>query len=590
MSLSIRWSKAHGGRIANTAGDSLLIEFASAVDAVRFSIAMQEGLAERNRNIVEDRRVVFRIGINVGDVIAEGDDLLGDGVNIAARVEALAEPGGINLTRSAADQVRDRLDLALEDMGEAEVKNIARPVHVFRVVPGGAPAAVKGRRRKATSGRRAALAAVAVLIAAIGGAFWWWQPWATRVATADTARMAHPLPDRPSIAVLPFDNLSGDPAQDKLIASLATDIIFALSRIKAIFVIDRLSTAAYMDKAAPAHQVAEALGVRYVMQGGIDRQGDRLRVTAQLIDALAGESIWSERYDRTIGDLFAVRDEITRRIVEHITQNIGSGEQIVMPESQNVDLEAWLLVYEAAEHANAPTPEHLALGLKQLARAVELAPDWAQAYMWRSVLLRLEVQFGSSRDPEASMQAAWDSAQKAKTLAPDHPGVYSALAGWHVLRGDFEEGVTAGDRAIELAPTNAPIVGTGAMIHFLVGEPDAAIAYGRQALRLTPGIHLRWIMYWVANAELLLGETDKAEALYREILSGDPEALWIATSNAFLALIEAERGNEDEAARMMAKALELAPYFRASDLLKGVKDPSSVAPWLETWKRLGMPE
>ena len=318
----------HNGRIVKLMGDGLLAEFASAVDAVRCAVAIQRAMAERNTEVPEDRRFLFRVGVNVGDVIIEGDDIYGDGVNVAARLQEIAEPGEIHISRTARDHVRDKLDIPLEDLGERAVKNIARPVRVFRVVTDGASGRAPQRRRPPPGGqqRRAMLVAAAISAAILLAVLGWQRPWSPELQPASVARMAFPLPDKPSIAVLPFANLSGDPEQEYFADGITEDIITALSRFAGIFVISRNSVYTYKGKPAKVQRVSEELGVRYVLEGTVQRAGDRVRVHAQLIDATKGHHLWAERIDSAESDVFALQDEVTQKIVAALAVEVTAAE------------------------------------------------------------------------------------------------------------------------------------------------------------------------------------------------------------------------------------------------------------------------
>ncbi|MEE9255705.1 MAG: adenylate/guanylate cyclase domain-containing protein, partial [bacterium] len=304
----------HGGRVIDSPGDNLLAEFGSVVHAVQSAVDIQEELKEKNAALPESRRMEFRIGINVGDVVVEGERLYGDGVNIAARLEGLADGGGICISGGVYDQVHNKLSLGFDDMGEKEVKNIERPVRAYRLLTeaeaGSAATPVKaaGQNRR----RWTAAAALAVLVLVLGGAAVWnfyLRP--PPIEPASVKRMAFPLPEKPSIAVLPFSNLSGDPKQDYLGEGIAENIITALSQLPEMFVIARGSTFTYKGKAVKVQKVAEDLGVRYVLEGSVQKSGDRVRVTAQLIDAIKGNHIWAKSYDRELKDVFALQDDIT---------------------------------------------------------------------------------------------------------------------------------------------------------------------------------------------------------------------------------------------------------------------------------------
>ncbi len=292
----------YSGRVVKLMGDGTLMEFGSVVDAVHFAVDVQRAMAERNAEVPEDQRITYRIGINIGDIIVEGDDIYGDGVNVAARLEALAEPGGICISRTVFNHVRNKVALAFEDLGELQVKNIPDPVRVYRV----------DLSRTDTD--------------SVG-----WSP--------DTGSL--PLPDKPSIAVLPFENMSGDPEQEFFADGMAEEIITALSRYRWFFVIARNSSFTYKGHAVDVKQVAKELGVRYVLEGSVRKAGDRVRVTAQLIDASTGNHIWAERYDRELDDIFALQDEITQTIVTAIEPELGAVEQERARRKPPDNLDAW---------------------------------------------------------------------------------------------------------------------------------------------------------------------------------------------------------------------------------------------------------
>ena len=312
----------HDGRIFSTAGDSVVAEFASPVEAVRCAVEIQEELRVRNAELPDDRKLRFRIGINVGDVMAKGDDLFGDGVNVAARLEGLAEPGGICLSGSVFEQVKHKLSLGFDDIGPQQVKNIAEPVPAFRIVPGSV-SVVPGAKpvpklSAAPRWRTAAIAAgMAVVVLAAGAAVWkfYLRGPAPLTEVASEAKMAFPLPDKPSIAVLPFVNISGDPNQESFSDGITEDLITDLSNLENLIVIARNSVFTYKGKPVKVQQVGEELGVHYVLEGSVRKSGKRVRITAQLVDALTGHHLWAERYDRDLEDMFALQDEITKKIV-----------------------------------------------------------------------------------------------------------------------------------------------------------------------------------------------------------------------------------------------------------------------------------
>ena len=399
-----RLAQQHAGRIVNAPGDNILAEFPSAVEAVRAAIDIQEVIGARNRELSEHRRMRLRIGANLGDVLVEPDGTLyGDGVNVAARMESLAEAGGIVISAKVHDEVKGRVPQAFADLGPQQVKNIAEPIRAYRVVAEGAEppraeAAPPGRRKL----RRMAL--IASVVAVAGAAAWL----VTRSPEPETAaeavgevgpetevasleRMAFPLPEEPSIAVLPFDNLSGDPAHDYLADGLSENIISALSQTRGIMVIARNSTFTYKGEAVKVQEVAEALGVRYVLEGSIQVAGSRLRATAQLIDALTGDHIWSERYDRAVDDVFAVQDDITLNVVSALQVQLTEGPHALVWRGGTKSLEAWSLFQRGREHLLRFTSAKLAEARRLFEQAVAIDPTFALALAQIGNTHRLEV-------------------------------------------------------------------------------------------------------------------------------------------------------------------------------------------------------
>ena len=339
----------HGGRIVKLMGDGALVEFASVVDAVECAVALQHGLSERNADTPEDRRIVFRIGVNLGDVIIDGDDIYGDGVNVAARLEGLAQPGTICISRTVFDHVKGKVELGFEDLGEHRVKNITDPVHAYRVLTGPDDAGkLIGRAKpKPPPWKRPAIATGFAILVAIAGMGIWLRASSPAIEQASVAEMAFPLPDKPSIAVLPFANMSDDPDQEYFAQGITDDLITDLSNVSGLFVISRNSTFGYKDKAVKIRQVAEELGVRYVLEGSVRRVGDEVRINAQLIDALTGGHVWADRYDRNLEDIFAIQDEVVDEVVSALSVELESGEQnrlnrtyALSPESYDLFLRA----------------------------------------------------------------------------------------------------------------------------------------------------------------------------------------------------------------------------------------------------------
>jgi adenylate cyclase len=350
----------HGGRIVNTASDAVLAEFASVVTALECAVAAQREMAERDKDVPAPRKLQFRIGVNLGDVIVDGEEIYGNGVNVAARLETLADAGGICISGRVLEQVKGNIDLGYAYLGAQKVKNIETPVNAYKVLldPEDAGKMIESRKPKAPKWPWSAAAAVAVAIVALAGVAEWMRPSTVELQPAAKEELAYPLPDIPSIAVLPFANLSGDPEQEYLAEGMTEDIITELSRRKALFVIARTSTLPYKNHPVPVAQVARELGVRYVLEGSIQRSGERLRVTAQLIDGLQGNHVWAERYDRDLKDLFAVQDDITQAVVSRLREEVIA------------DLEKRLL--ERNPESFNEASDHVWRGQAHLHRAVNL--------------------------------------------------------------------------------------------------------------------------------------------------------------------------------------------------------------------------
>jgi len=458
----------HHGRIANTAGDSFLFEFPSAVEAVRCSMAVQDGVAERNRNVAADRRIEFRIGINVGDVIAQGDDLLGDGVNIAARLENLCEPGGVILSDDAYRQVRDRLEIDWEDGGEREVKNIARPIRV-----------------------------------------WIWSPLGSAAEVPMTADPPLPLPDKPSIVVLPFNNMSGDPEQEFLADGLAEDITTLLSNLRWLFVVARYSAFTYKGQVVNITDVGRDLGVRYVLEGSVRKAGKRIRVTAQPIDAADGNHIWAERYDRVIEDIFEIQDDITRNIVGMLETEIASVEQVASLQ-RPANLDAWTAYQRGMSGlANSYDPAELGQSIADFETAVSLDPKFAAAHAGLAVS-QILFAFWSKIDDENRrdlLAKALDIAKLAVRLDDRDAWPYAALARAYLFNGDIAAARQAVERALALNRNSFQVLYAAAIVATSTSDAEHALSLLDEVGRISPRSPFDLVLkpYLSSTAYLTLG-------------------------------------------------------------------------------------
>lgn len=590
--------RAHGGRIVGTTGDGVLAEFPSVVEAVAFALRTQAAMAELNVGIADDEKMLYRIGINLGDVLVEGGDLFGDGVNVAARLEALAEPGGICISRTARDQVRDRIDAAFADLGDVAVKNIARPVRAFRVTA--TPEAIAALTPAATpvrpgATRRPVVAAIAAGVAltliAVSAAAWWWLQ-RPDLEPADPAKFAYALPAKPSIAVLPFDNLSGDPAQDYIGDGLTESIISVLATSPDLFIIARNSSFAYKGKTADARAVSEQLGVRYVLRGSVQRSGDRLRLTAQLVDAVDGRHLWAERYDRALADLFAVQDDITDRILQEMQVTLTFGEQVRDWRELAADLEAYRLSVQGRARWLTFSPEGHRDAERLWRQLLERQPDSLLANMFMGWLHFQKVTIGLSKDPVTDLTAAKAYAEKALSISEDG----SALvlhASVDVLSGDYAAAIANADRAVALDPSDGDVLAIAGWAKAYSGQPREGVELLQRGMRLQP-FHAAWMPSALAFSHLMLGQHDEARKLLRT-LADSPTPDQLARRNAIrsLAVLSVFEGDlaaarkHIEALRQIWPDANLAEEFTSRHYLS---DRAFVARYLDALRQAGLPE
>ncbi len=476
---------AHDGRVVKLMGDGILAEFGSVVAAVQSAVEIQQAMGERNRDVPPERRVDFRVGINLGDVIVEGDDIYGDGVNIAVRLEGLAEPGGICVARNVYNQVKGKVDTVFEDMGEREVKNIAEPVRVYRV-------ALDRAARPA------------------------------RAAEDDLA-----LPQRPSIAVLPFENMSADPEQEFFADGITEDIITELSKFRSLFVIARNSSFAFKGQPTDAKEVSAKLGVRYVVEGSVRRAGNRVRVTAQLVDAIDDKHIWAERYDRDLEDIFAVQDEVTRAVVSAIEPQLASTERQRARRKPTESLDAWECYQRGLWHLHHYTAEDNARALEFLRRAIDLDPTFATAHAGLAFALYYSVILGFSGDRSGDLARALEAGKTAVMLDENDPFAQVALGRVYTARGEHDTAIASCDRAIALNPSFASAHFGRAHSLWMSGRPEEAIVSHDEAMRLSPRDPLLWAFQASkAIALILLGRYDEALDLARKAQRQPNPALW----------------------------------------------------------------
>jgi adenylate cyclase len=517
----------HHGRIVKLMGDGALVEFPSVVEAVQCALDFQRGMAERNADILSDRRIDFRIGVNLGDVIIEGDDIYGDGVNVAARLQGLAEPGGICISGTAFDQVEGKLDCGYAFLGARHVKNIAKPVRIYRVLmEPDAIGKVTGSRRRPTPPWGWAAAAAFALLAGVGGFAAWYRPWEPTVEPASIERMAFPLPDKPSIAVLPFDNMSGDPDQEYFVDGMTDDLITALSKISGLFVIARNSTFVYKNKPVSVREVAESLGVRYVLEGSARRSGDQVRVNAQLIDATTGGHVWAEKLDGSVEDIFSIQDKFVRNIVDELVVNLSEGEREAIARGQTSNVDAREAFQRGWEHYLRFTPKENARAAVELKKAIELDPDYGRAY---AALGLVYFQCGCASDWIGALGVTSAQAEEAALRylaeAKNRPSSFANVAASRIslYRGRHEEAFAEAARAIALEPNDpeAHIAMAWAMI--TTGRPQAGLEFVETAMRLNPNYPSDYGLT-AGMALFAIGELDEAARQLEKAMERDPHA------------------------------------------------------------------
>jgi len=577
----------HHGRTIKLMGDGSLVEFASVVDAVACAVAIQEGMSARNEGVPEDRRIDFRIGVHLGDVMVEDDDLYGDGVNVAARLEGLAAPGGVCISQQAFDQVETKLDLVFEDLGEQQVKNIARPVRTYRILlDGEAPPGVqRPKTRRLNAGQLIGSAVVVVLVIA-GLALGWWQPWKPDVEPASIERMAYPLPEKPSIAVLAFDNLSGDPAQDYFADGITESIITELSRFRNLFVVARNSTFIYKGKAVEVQQVAEDFGVQYVLEGSVQRSKDRVRINVQLIDAITGWHLWAERYDRELNDLFAVQDEVTRQIVATLATQEGrlaKAWQERTARKGTVSLKAYDLDLRGVVVQGGFTKEAFASAEELFEKAIAADPEYARPYA--NLAMNLVWQVYSKFAPEEALGRAVDLAKEAISRDDAEAWGHWALGAAYLKLGAHEQAVAEYERALEINPNDADVLAETSFALAWVGRAEEGIENARTAMRLNPR-HPDWYLWGLGVA--YYDARRYAEAVATLESRKQPNL----KSNLYLAAAYAQVGRQEQAQATVQKILDENPessielYGRAQPY----KNETDLSHYIDGLRKAGIPE
>jgi adenylate cyclase len=559
----------HGGRVVDTAGDSVLAVFELATAAVAAALAIQEALAERNAPQPEARRMRFRIGIHIGEVLSKPDgSIYGDGVNIAARLEAIADAGGICVSDMAHGAVRGRIDKRFDDLGEHEVKNIAEPVRAYRLVLSAEPRGAPMRRLPL-----ALAAAVAALGVVVAGAWWWLH--------SEPDAEAPPRAER-SIAVLPFSNMSGEAEQEYFADGISEDLITELSRFEGLLVIARNSSFRFKGQAVDVTEVAKALGVRYVLEGGVRRTGERVRITAQLIDADTGGHLWAERYDRELTDVFAVQDDVTRQIIAALQAELGGLTPTRGFKQLTENHEAYDLFLRARVEKERRTEAASVRAHDLLNQAIALDPAFAAAYAELSDAQHLAVYYGWDV-PAATLDAAMRNAEKAVALEGSLPLAHAQLGRRLYMMKQFEQSAASLNRAIAL-DTNYAIGYTAlAALYTFTGEYTLALGMADKASRLDP-YAVRPLLYKGMTA-FAQEDYDEAIAVLKEGVDRNPN---FSMAYQWLTAAHALAGNDDEARAAAANVLRISPKFYEGLTRFPFTDPSVLPRLFEGLRKAGL--
>jgi TolB-like protein/class 3 adenylate cyclase/Tfp pilus assembly protein PilF len=584
----------HHGRVVKLAGDGALVEFRSVVDAVRCAVEIQYGMIERNSGLPPERRIEFRIGVHLGDVVEEADgDLMGDGVNIAARLEGIAGPGAICLSEDAYRQVKGRLDLAVRDLGPTELKNIADPIRVYSLQVGtpaqAKPAEPVAPKKRSSLGPLAA--GIAALLIAIAGGAWNFlganRPTAVVTKAPPPIATNAPAPAEArhlSIVVLPFANLSNDPAQDYFADGVTEGLTTDLSRLRGSFVIARNTAFSFKGKNVDVREIGKELGVRYVLEGSVQRDAGRMRVNVQLIDAETGNHLWADRFDKPLADLFEMQDEIVGRVANQLGAELTSAEARRAQQASNPD--SMDLYYQGLASLNKGiNPENMAQARGYFERSLALDPDNLDALLG---LGRVDYSLGGARlsdDFDARLAAAETTIAKVLSLRPNDPLAHEIMGGVLNQTHRSEQGIAEFERALALDPNLATAHGDIGLAKIFVGRPEEAEAHEKEALRLSPRDSFAWLwLHFAGAAKMARGANEEAVALFRRSIENNRT---IPLTHFFLAAGLANLDRLEEAQSEAKAGLALDPGFSIRRFGSGGQADERL---LDAMRKAGVPE
>jgi len=586
---------AHRGHIFSSAGDGIVAEFASIVEAIRCAVEIQNEITDRNAAVPEDGRMQFRIGVNLGDVIAEGNNLYGTGVNVAVRLEQLAAPGGICISQTVYDQVRKIVEIPFEDIGERRLKNIAEPVRVYRILPAPLPWLNRLFSRSRSRRRFGVAAGVLFLLLAVAaGAFYPRQPAALWTALfGDAGGLS--LPEHPAIAVLPFDDLSATGDQQYLADGIAEELITGLAKFPDLLVIARNSTFTYKDKPTDIRQVGKELNVRYVVEGSVQRSDQNVRVTAQLIDASTGRHLWADRYDRKVDSIFAIRDEITRSIAGTLGGLAGKLAQAEVARVSGKDpnsftaydylMRGWYEWRKLTRSSNAAARDFF-----EQARKID--PNYARAYAGLAWTYALDYDFEWTDDYDKTVKLALEMASTAVRLDSNDYQAHWALGWAYLYNWEHEEATADYLRARDLNPNDAELLAEMANLLIYIGQPKQAIDQLKEAIRLNP-FHENWYLEYLGWAYEEAGMPMEAVGILEQVIDRNPnkEQLWVLPTLA-AAYAHPTVGRMDDARKIVKTILSLEPKFSISEVVSRApyKTKEQIDRYVNALRRAGLPE
>jgi adenylate cyclase len=582
--------KHHQGRVVDTPGDNILAEFSGALNAVNSAIEIQQRLAIENENLPSNRRMEFRIGINLGDVLHKDERIYGDGVNIAARIESLADPGGISISRGVFDQVKKKVRQGFEYMGEHEVKNISEPVRIYRVLIGeefegkiiGEPSVRKTKLNKPYA------IAIALLFIFSGGLFWYSYQKQNQIEPASIDKMALPLPDKPSIVVFPFKNLSDDANQDYFCDGLTMDIIASLSKVPDIFVIARDSTFSFKGNPLNIKQVAEKLGVRYVLHGRVFKSENRIRITAFLTDAIKGNNLWAERYDRDLKDTFALQDDITMNVLTALQVELTEGEKIRVLTKSTDNLDAYQKWMKGRDHFLRFNIEDNLIGRRLLEEAISLDPKFTSAYVDLAWTHIMEIYYGASKSPKDSVGKAYELAQKAVNLDPTSPFALSLLGAILTIKKQYKEAIAQGVKAVSLSPNYSLAHAQLGRTLMYAGQYEDALRRFEKSIRLDP-IPKNWFLTAKGICLIHIGKYEEAVKEFKTVIDRNPKDL---TALIRLTMAYSLWGREEDARATAEEVLKLSPNFSVERVVKQwpYKNEEDRVLGLNALRKAGLPD